>query len=114
MQASDNQVFTDYYMPLSISKLGALLLLVCLLPVRLRAEAETGDCNLDSFRQRVDAIVNSIVIEKEERTIITNAHGEQYVVVDVSFSGFVDGYIVLVGPVASSKTNYSWLHDIPD
>jgi hypothetical protein len=114
MKASADQLGTDDYVQLRISALVALLLVACLLPVRLRAQTETGDCYLDSFRQRVNTIVNSIVVEQEERTITTNARGERYEVVDVSFSGSVDGCVVLTGPVAASKPNYSWLHDIPD
>lgn len=85
----------------------------CFLSVSSTAQA-AGDCRLASFRERVDKIRQSMTVEGEESVSTTNAADQPYQVVDLKISGYIDGCVVLDGPVPKLQPGYSWLYDVPD
>src|SRR3990172_6706372 len=81
----------------------------------LRAQQQgNGDCRLGPHRDRITKTLNSITVEKQETSAATNARGQAYRIADVSFSGTLDGCVVLQGAFPSLKPDYSYLYDVPD
>ena len=96
--------------PLVFALIGAAML-----PPDRAASLQAGDCVLASYRERVDATLASMVVEREERSATTDFRGRPFDWVDVYFSGTLDGCVTKGGPLQSmTREPYSWLYDAPD
>lgn len=96
-----------------ISTVTLLFLMSALMSAAIKAQS-AGDCRLDPFRQRIDRTLQSVTVEKEEKGTTTSKEGVPYLFSDVTFSGSLDGCVVLQGPIPDLKAGYSWLYDMPD
>ena len=107
--------------PIWRRRAGALLTLVLLAAAggaspRVAAQPGGGDCALATWRERIDATLASITVDREDRVgRAANLQGQPYEIVDVGLSGTVDGCVVKSGPIpALAQDAYSWLYDAPD
>jgi hypothetical protein len=78
------------------------------------AAAQPSDCQLDSFRTRIDRTLQSIQVDARKEAEVIDAKGAQFHHIDYGFSGQIDGCVVLSGPIPALKPNYSYLYDSPE
>jgi hypothetical protein len=70
---------------------------------------------LKPFRERIDEILGSLKIERTaDEGTVENKNGDSFRRVDFGFSGALDGYVALGGPIAKiAQDAYGWITDVP-
>jgi len=58
-----------------------------------------GDCQLGPFREHIDATLASMTIDHEEAGAAADSRGQPFTMIDVGFSGAVDGCVTKRGPL---------------
>src|SRR3712207_6332510 len=96
--------------------LAVLLSTLAISPRGAAQQSAQGDCMLAPHRDRIDATLASLVVEREEVIdTAANSRGQSYTIVDMDVSGATDGCVVLAGPIPElAQDRYSWLYDAPD
>ena len=78
------------------------------------AQSVQGDCELDSYRERIERTLASLESWETATWTQFDSEGRQFSLSDVSLSGTIDGCVVLEGPIPALGDAYSWLYDVPD